>query len=205
MFDVRQTQLPFGMTEPETPPPRTQTRQGSENLYFALLPDEPVGNEIDKLMVILGQSYRLLGRARPPGLRHVSVHGFGKYPKRRDDITAIAMRAAKTIQHCEFTLVFDHVLSFRQPSHPLVLCPTDGVKEFRRLQLQLGLAVYEAGLAVCLDPGYQPHITLQYGRTPVPRVDLEKPITWTVRKFVLVNSLQGLSKHEYIDQWPLLN
>ncbi|WP_425375889.1 2'-5' RNA ligase family protein [Rhizobium jaguaris] len=118
-------------------------------------------------------------------------------------MTAIAIAAAKTIRHFEFTLVFDHVLSFRQPSHPLVLCPTDGVKAFRRLQLELGIAIYEAGLPVGLDPSYQPHITLQYGRTPIPRIDLEKPITWTVREFVLVRSLQGQGKHEYEGPWPL--
>lgn len=65
--------------------------------------------------------------------------------------------------------------------------------------------MYEAGLTVSLNPNYQPHITLQYGYKSIRRINLEKPITWAVREFVLVRSLQGQGKHEYVDHWPLLN
>jgi 2'-5' RNA ligase len=50
---------------------------------------------------------------------------------------------------------------------------------------------------------FEPHMTLLYQGHVIPEVMLDKPVTWTVRDFALVHSLQGESKHEQLCYWLL--
>jgi 2'-5' RNA ligase len=42
-----------------------------------------------------------------------------------------------------------------------------------------------------------------YDRQPIPETDLDEPITWTVRDFVLIHSLVGRSQHKHLARWQL--
>ena len=47
------------------------------------------------------------------------------------------------------------------------------------------------------------HVTLLYDRQSVPESGIGEPITWMVRDFVLVHSLQSPSEHVHRARWPL--
>ena len=62
----------------------------------------------------------------------------------------------------------------------------------------------KAGIGQSVTPGFTPHLTLLYGDRIVTERSIE-PIRWTVRDFVLVQSLRGRgeSKHIHLARWPL--
>jgi 2'-5' RNA ligase len=64
----------------------------------------------------------------------------------------------------------------------------------------LGTAMENNGLRAARD--FTPHMTLFYGPTPIPLLDIE-PIRFAVREVVLIHSERGLSRYNVIDRWPL--
>lgn len=88
-------------------------------------------------------------------------------------------------------------------NRPLVLEGGDGVAALVVLRQALADAMAKAGLRVRAK-SYTPHLTLLYDRGEVAAQAIET-ITWTVREFVLVQSLIGHGRHLPIGRWPLLS
>ena len=51
---------------------------------------------------------------------------------------------------------------------------------------------------------FKPHVTMLYDRQLVPKTKIDRPICWQVKELVLVLSHQGLTRHDYIARWPLI-
>jgi 2'-5' RNA ligase len=68
----------------------------------------------------------------------------------------------------------------------------------------LGIEMKKAGIGRSVTPRFTPHLTLLYGDRMVTERSIE-PIRWTVRDFVLVQSLRGRgqAKHNLLARWPL--
>jgi 2'-5' RNA ligase len=103
-----------------------------------------------------------------------------------------------------FDIVFDCAMSFgsNREGLPFVLCPTNdtALMSFHRL---LGEAMKSVGFRGVASR-FTPHMTLLYGDGIVKKRAIEA-IGWTVRDFVLVQSLRvrGHREYNHLARWQL--
>ena len=71
-----------------------------------------------------------------------------------------------------------------------------------RLQVALRRALTQTGLKLPRQSNSSPHLTMMYVENRMFDVAIE-PISWTVSRFVLVDSLVGQSRHVHLGQWFL--
>lgn len=167
----------------------------SDNLYFAVLPDEEILPRIVGAASDLRRQHGLSSRIRPARLLHITLAGVGEFDRAPDAAVAAAKRMGDGVRVAPFIVTFDRASSFiTRDSHPLVLRCDQGTAELTRLRNALGRSGARSAFA--------PHVTLMYDRQTIPDTNLE-PITWTVREFVLVHSLVGKSRHNHLARWRL--
>jgi 2'-5' RNA ligase len=101
-----------------------------------------------------------------------------------------------------FDIVLDRAMSFgpKRGPRPLVLRSGDeaALVTFHRL---LGAAMKHAGFRRTA-PRFTPHMTLLYSDRTVAERAIDR-VRWTVRDFVLVQSLRGRSQYIHLARWPL--
>ena len=191
----------FGGGPSGRPPPSRGGPRPSDNLYFAVVPDEEAAPRIAKAADELRRRHCLLGRRRPTRLLHVSLGGVGGFFGLPDAAVAAAMHIGDTVSAAPFKVTFARATSFKgRERHPLVLRCGEGAAELMRLRGELVAAL---GFGHETRGAFAPHVTLMYDREAIPETDLDEPITWTVREFVLVHSLYGKSRHNHLARWPL--
>lgn len=176
------------------------------NVFFAALPDTTTSARAEDIGRDVRRRLRLSATPIPPERLHVtllSVGGFsGSYPPAVIDA---AMRAAGTISMAPFKVEFDRVASFsgRHGQQAVVLTGDgDGVAGFTRLQEALKHALMKAGLRLPRQSGSSPHLTMMYDENRTYDFPIE-PVSWTVSRFVLIDSLVGQSRHVHLGQWSL--
>jgi len=176
---------------------------GRHDLFFALVPDGETAERAFRLACDLHREHGLAAKPRPLPLLHMTLCGIGEIAKLPDTVVDRARRAAEGVGAAAFAMNLDQVFTFRQRQHPLVLCGEDGSDSFRMLHIRLGLALRNSGLRVRIQRGMQPHMTLVYGRTPVTKVKLSRPIALRATEFALIRSHHGEGRHEHLGRWPL--
>jgi 2'-5' RNA ligase len=83
---------------------------------------------------------------------------------------------------------------------PLVLANSDRLPALENLWTMLREAMAAAGLPA--KGRFFPHVTLLYDGRCIPATEID-PVGWTVHDFVLIRSVHGESRHEYLARWPL--
>lgn len=175
----------------------------TDRLFFAIYPDSHAAARIERLARNLRQAHRLRGKPLAIERFHITLHYLGDYPGLPQDILAAATEAAASVAMPPFEVSFDRVSSFRRPRKlPFVLRAGDHVATLMAFHRTLGTAMTTVGLAHCVAPQYTPHVTLLYDDRCVADERVE-PIAWTVREFVLVDSLIGRGRHVALAHWPL--
>lgn len=176
------------------------------NVYFAALPDAPMRGGAREIALDARQRLGLAATPIAAERLHVSllsVGGFsGSCPPA---VLDAAMRAAGTVSVAPFKAEFDRIASFSASHGQRALVLTgdgDGVAGFLRLQEALRHALMKAGLRLPLQPNSSPHMTTAYIENRMFDFGIE-PIGWTVRRFVLIDSLVGQSRHVQLGQWLL--
>ncbi|TCL72077.1 2'-5' RNA ligase [Rhizobium sp. BK251] len=152
----------------------------------------------------LRQRFGLREEPQPRRSLHISLCHLGQWDEIPQSMLFDGLAAAACVQMAPFKLTFRRALSFRQGKPALVLCADEGRKEVLSLCAQLALSLLNRGVDVHVRPKLEPHMTLLYDYRRVPETILPEPITWTVKSFVLINSLVGKGVHEDIEEWPLL-
>lgn len=173
---------------------------GARNFYFALLP-EPAAAD---MALRQARKAGLPGRLQSADVLHVSLFGLGKYAHLPPYRLANAQAAANAVFLPCFDLAFDRILNFGRGPHPhLVLAAKNGSTEIAHLCRQLAAGPGAVPDADIILPRINPHMTLVYDGRRIKEVLLAEPVRWTVREFVLVQSLYGQSRHEYLGRWQL--
>jgi 2'-5' RNA ligase len=197
-------QLSFNLGRPRS----RQSETGPahvEALYFAILPDPDTAALSFELASDLRAQHGFSAKPRRSDLSHITLYPIGTYIGLPEEAAFAAMQAASTIRKPSFQVVFDRAVSFgNNNNRPLVLWNKEGNAELKTLHRELNEAMRLTGFANDDGAKFEPHMTLLYRGHLIPEVILEKPVTWTVRDFVLINSLQGKGKHEHLCYWPLL-
>ena len=103
-----------------------------------------------------------------------------------------------------FLVAFDRVVSFGRGHgrRPLVLWGGDGLFGLFALHRAIHAALSDAGIVNPAEPPFEPHLTLLRDQCVV-RETFIPPVCWTVREFVLIDSLQGQGEHVSLGCWPL--
>lgn len=176
-------------------------------LFFALLPDEAARAQIVKLAKLLKQVRQSYAPLIEPQNLHLSlfyVDGYRGDPPH--DVIGKARRAGAAIRAAKFEVAFNLTASFatKTPRHPFVLLG-DESPVLQALRKEIALAMRKHGLAYAVKAvnSFTPHLTLWWD-TEMINAQPILPIAWTARVLVLIDSLQGLGKHEYLARWPLI-
>jgi 2'-5' RNA ligase len=168
-------------------------------LFLGVFPGTGVAERIAVLARHVRQAHALRGEVVAPARLHVSLHYLGGYAGIPRGVVAAAIEAVTAVVMSPFDVHFDRAASFcGQPgNHPYVLQGGDGVVGLPALHGRLGAALRRVGLGRWVKAHCLPHVTLLYDDKGIANHPVE-PIGWTVREIVLVRSLYGHGRHEYL-------
>lgn len=183
--------------------PGLETRR-RDNIFFAVCPDEAAANQIHGIATSISAEFGLRGRLLDRLCLHITLQGVGEFDGLPRSRIAQAVEAAHSIAMPAFDIGFDRVFSFvgSGRNHPLVLRGSDGHADLRRLHRLLGDAMRRAGLWRTVRSSFTPHVTMLYDSRTIDEMPVPL-VRWTVRKFVLVHSPQGHSRHNHLGRWEL--
>jgi RNA 2',3'-cyclic 3'-phosphodiesterase len=171
-------------------------------LFFALLLEAESASRIVKLRQRLCEEFGLCGRRIAADLLHISLHGIGAYDGLPRAVVQRAKEAGAAVLAKPFDIVLDRAMSFgpKRELRPFVLRTGDeaALVTFHRL---LAGAMKNAGFRR-IASRFTPHMTLLYGDRAVVERSIDA-IQWTVRDFVLIQSLRGRGKHIHLARWSL--
>jgi 2'-5' RNA ligase len=175
------------------------------SVFFAALPDPATVASTERIAGNVPQRLRTTTTLIAPERLHVTllpVGGFsGSYPPAVIDA---AMLAARTVSMAPFKVEFDRIATFSggRGKQALVLTGNDdAVAGFVMLQKSLCQAMAKIGLKLRRPSSFSPHLTMMYANQRFDRPI--RPVSWTVNRFVLVDSLVGRSTHVHLGQWSL--
>jgi len=180
------------------PQPRT------DGLFFAVIPTPQSAAQIERRVQDFRGEFGLKGEPLATDHFHVTLYYLGAHRGLPLGIVAKASETAASIRAAPFEITFDRARSFtgKGGSRPFILGSSKALPELLALQQSLRMALRKAGLDNWTQPAFTPHVTLLYDSQRVPEQAIE-PVTWTVREFVLMRSLLGMSRYETLGRWPL--
>lgn len=195
-------QLSFDLGTGPQRPARPPGRLHRNALFFAVQPTPAAAVQMAQQAERLRDQHGLHTPCRPTRLLHITLANVGVYSSLPDDVLFAAIEVGSTVRVAPFVVTFDRVSSFKgSDRRPLVLRCGLGLAGLTTLRQALVSAMRRIGLAS--RSAFTPHVTLLYDRQSVLEACVEEPITWTVRDFVLVHSVQGQGQHMHRACWPL--
>lgn len=174
----------------------------TDRVMFLLYPDaataQRIAAEAGRLKATLG----LNGAPLLTDRFHITLHHLGDYAGLPKDIERKGVDAGEAMSHAPFEVTLDRAVSFsnRPGNNPFTLQGGEGVEALIGFQKALGREM--AGVALKPDKTFTPHVTLLYDGQIVPAQAIA-PISWTVDRFVLVQSKLGQTRHIPLKSWPL--
>ncbi|MEI9929259.1 MAG: 2'-5' RNA ligase family protein [Rhizomicrobium sp.] len=173
------------------------------NLFFALLPTPETVAPIATLGETVCGAHGLRGRPIWPDRLHLTLLPVGSPKWDLAEIVRRARNAARRVRAAPFEIALDITESFYvRDRHPFVLGSGDGVQKLTALRKHLAFEMAREGFQDLSRSPFSAHMTLMWADHGVDEYPIA-PIRWTVRDFVLVMSLVGRSRHEYLARWPL--
>jgi 2'-5' RNA ligase len=173
------------------------------NLFFSLNPPAWVANDLWRRACRFRSRGGLSGRPTPPERLHISMNAFRPEAALNRQTVARAIAAASRVAMRPFMVKLNQLVSWNGAQRPLVLTGGDGVYGVDSLYRELHAALVAAGLKPLWRPDFQPHLTLLRDRVETRRQKVAD-VQWQVREFVLIHSPYGLSRHNILWRWPLL-
>lgn len=201
-------QYSFGFESPKRPiPPSPATGISSgrptNKLLLMAKPDDEIATHIARTANELATYLGFTGKLVRPELLHFTLHPIGIFLKVPQSIVDAVGACGDSVRMRPFTVSLNMAKNFHRKSGiPLiVLCGDDGVLGLRMLHETLDVALTKRFRPRHSLP-FEPHMTLSYKAMEIPDTPTE-PINFTIREFVLVNSLQGQGRHVLLRHWQL--
>jgi RNA 2',3'-cyclic 3'-phosphodiesterase len=151
----------------------------------------------------LRQRHGLKGRPIAAPRLHLSLNFVGTFrgPPTRA-VMEKAMGLADKVAAAPFQVTLNHVQSWKNDPHPLVLLGDEGVIGAQLLHAAIHKALVMGSMAPRREPEIWPHVSLLWDKREIPKAFVE-PIGWLAREFVLLDSPVGEGRHEVLRRWPL--
>ncbi|MBR0664830.1 hypothetical protein GXW71_10750 [Roseomonas hellenica] len=193
---------------------KTEWRRAHPNSVFLAAKPEPdaAAQGMEIVRALCGRR-GILREGREEEHLHATIQPIGayealSYETRPCDVVA-ALCAGDMVEARAFRTEFDLLQSFKgerdrrgRPTWKIVLCCRN-CAVWMPLVEQIAVALQRAGFPATSPLGFEPHMTLVYRGWQIPTEVLERPVAWTVRSFLLVNSIYGRTTHEHLGQWQL--
>lgn len=175
------------------------------NLFLALQPDAEAAASIGRLMDKLCREHGLSPRPVGSKCLHISLIPLGEHVDLPVWLIDKAKAALSTVTMPPFVVALNRAVSWkgRAGRQLLALLGDEGVVGVDMLRAQIHAALAEASLKPRRYEETIPHLTLAYGKLELPD-EIIVDVRWTVREFVLVDSLVGESHHDVLHRWPLI-
>ena len=165
--------------------------------FFALLPDEVTARRIHAFAE--GQ-FGEKGLMRTDRL-HVTLAITEDFDAPHPALADALCRAGEKVSAEPFEIRLDQLSGGRRT---VALRPAHSIASLRSLQAQVSRAMTGEGVPMRPEWQFNPHVTLVY-RDAEPVTRPIEAFGWTVREFVLIQSLVGLTRHQILGHWPLAN
>jgi 2'-5' RNA ligase len=199
------TRKTVGRLPPNGPP--AQLSLGEEfdggptrRLFLGIRADGGAISGLTRLMAELCSDGIMPGRPVDPDRLHITLHHLSDFADQIPSSLIPAVNVAMaTVKMQPFEVVCDRVGGTRGP---FLLRASDGSPALKIFRQTLSAALIEAGLRRYVDPVFNPHVTLSYDFSDTPEHIIE-PISWTVRQFVLIESLLGQHRHIVRGCWSI--
>jgi RNA 2',3'-cyclic 3'-phosphodiesterase len=163
------------------------------------MPEAEVARDMVCLGVLAKRDYDLQGKLFPAHRLHVTLHHFGVHTDPPEEIIARVKEAAATaICIDRFEVSFD----FMEMWFDALVLRGNGMTALSELHRKLGNALTKVGLGERVKSSFTPHVTLMRGGGYV-ETQMVKTFRWTVREFVLINSLVGQGTYVPLATWRL--
>lgn len=170
------------------------------NVFFAVRPDAQANRQTDRLLQQLRKERVVLGQPVEEDRRHVTLRDIGGFfDQMPRSHFANAKAAAAAVRVEPFQVAFDLLHCAKGQ---MLLRPSGGAPGLEALHRKLNEALIGAGMRRWLTWNFRPHLTLGYDAGALPERYVD-PVTWTVRAFVLIESLYGLHRHVERGRWTL--
>lgn len=186
------------MTQLALPGLETPLSDVVHQLFFAVMPDPDTAARIAALANHWQSEAGIKAKPRPTGHLHITLNVLGAAFYLPPPVISRACAVAATLSALPFDVTFDRLAHF---GRHWVLTSSTGIEaliDFRqRLAGLLKQAYLQAGNA-----RFTPHLTLLYDNRKFATREIE-PIKWSVREFVLIDSLQGETHYDFKARFPL--
>jgi 2'-5' RNA ligase len=175
-------------------------RSHSHTLFFALHPDDAAATAMESLSRKLRRELGIAAQLQQKERLHVTLHLIAQGDIIQPRRLTQACEAGASLRFRPFKVAFDRVA--RYGSRSFVLLGHDGTPGLTQFHERLCLALAGAGIRPGSGAAFSPHVTLAYTDSKVTERFVE-PIAWTVRDFVLIDSLVGQTIHRVMGRWGL--
>lgn len=193
------------MFEQQLSLPGFERSRALDFVFFALLLGDENASEIVRLRERLLLQHGLTGQLISPELLHVSLHSVGEFHGLSRAAVRSAKEAAAAVSISPFEIVFDRAMSFASKDGKRAFVLRAGADvALMTFHRTLGIEMKKAGIGRRVTSRFTPHMTLLYGDRMMAERSIDA-VRWTVRDFVLVQSLRGRGRSEYIHlaRWQL--
>jgi len=173
--------------------------------FLACFPDFYAATHLTHLLREKCARHGLLGPPLGESRFHLSLYSLPYDGGTEEDfVRHVGVAAEQTANSIPpFEVQFSRVGSFenRSGNRPFVLLDHSERTILRQFREDLGSALKSSGFR-CGKTGFLPHVTLLYDQRSVAEEEVET-VSWVVNEFVLVCSLVGETKYDFLERWKL--
>jgi len=163
--------------------------------FFALLPDEVTARRIH---TFAENEFGAKGLVKTDRL-HVTLAITADLDASYPVLVEALRRAAEAVSVPPFEVAFGQLSGGRRT---IALRPARNIPPMRALHSAIAHAMAAQGVPMRADWTFNPHVTLAY-RDGEPITRPVEGFAWSVREFVLIESLVGLTRHQVLGRWAL--
>jgi 2'-5' RNA ligase len=168
--------------------------QPLHRLFFALLPPPAAAAHVRECCAWLGR-----GKWVRPEHLHVTLNILDDWPFLPTEMLAAMVAVGDGVAANSFRVIFDQLSGSRRS---IVLRPSERIAALHGFQQFLAEALARAGVATRHGVRFSPHLTLMHAGRP-NFIEAADPLSWTVREFLLIESLVGWTEHRVRGRWSL--
>ena len=182
-----------------------ETPAERHRLFFALLPDERVLDDIMRVAAGLKASHQPRGKWMPVDMLHLTLIFLGDFPALASDaVLKHALSAGDDVSVPGFDVTLDSASSFAGRRPPWVLRCDKSRDTLLPFWRALGTALEADGFRTPPEADYVPHVTILRDADKALEPVGIKPIHWQAREFALMHSRMGKTR-EYVvlRRWSL--
>lgn len=172
-------------------------------LFFALVPPEPVREQMAAAASALRENGSIEARWVNPARYHVTLAFLGDHPTLRPSLLEAARTAAGKLRVAPFSWFPDQVASFHGRRPPCVLRTAQVSQPLQTLWEQLRRELSMVRLGGRIERNFTPHVTLAYGQRDLLAPIAITPIVWPVDRVLLLHSEVGSSDYDVLGSWRL--